>query len=339
MKIYDVIIIGAGPAGVIAALNIPKKKSILILEKGKNLEHRRNIISGWFGSGMYISEDLYFPVGKESGKIKGIFCDSINVRKSKKIIFPSNIGFLLAKYLFSSLSKNINVVFNTEVISINKNDENFTVNSSGKKFIGKKCILATGKYSAEWLKSLNIKCLENPIKIGMRVEIPIQNCNLDIENVYDIKTNLFIGGIETNVLSTITYNVPFQKSRKMSFLIGVETTDLENALRVAKIINVLSNDKIRIEKMSEHMEKSGLSHLDFYKEIYKILQILSKKIPLFTNYATIYSPEILFQGILEVDKFMKTNVKDLYGAGECVSGINNIIDAMISGITVSKTKE
>ncbi|MDS1030554.1 NAD(P)/FAD-dependent oxidoreductase [Bacillota bacterium LX-D] len=68
---YDVIIIGAGPAGIFAALELSKLKQnleILIVDKGKNLQRRVcparktqvcvncdpcNITSGWAGAGAY----------------------------------------------------------------------------------------------------------------------------------------------------------------------------------------------------------------------------------------------------------------------------------------------
>ena len=48
MKIYDLVIVGAGAAGVMAAKTlINKNMSILIIEKGQDLKHRRNLVSGW----------------------------------------------------------------------------------------------------------------------------------------------------------------------------------------------------------------------------------------------------------------------------------------------------
>ena len=58
MNTYNVIIVGAGPAGIFAALELlsaRKNLKILLLEKGDDLSDRKpnDIFQGWGGAGTF----------------------------------------------------------------------------------------------------------------------------------------------------------------------------------------------------------------------------------------------------------------------------------------------
>ncbi|MFH1122150.1 MAG: FAD-dependent oxidoreductase [Pseudomonadota bacterium] len=77
---YEVIIVGAGPAGIFAALTLADLgvESVLLLEKGKDIDHRErgrseDILCGWGGAGAY--SDGKLTLSSEVGGSLGEFLD------------------------------------------------------------------------------------------------------------------------------------------------------------------------------------------------------------------------------------------------------------------------
>jgi len=70
-KEYEVIIVGAGPAGIFTALELSKKNnmSILILEKGKELDQRVCQMRSKKGGGFIFLPGYYLPGGGGPGAL------------------------------------------------------------------------------------------------------------------------------------------------------------------------------------------------------------------------------------------------------------------------------
>ena len=86
---YDVIVVGAGPAGIFAALTLAEYKgiSVLLIEQGKELNKRRrksgtDMLCGWGGAGAYSDGKLI--ISTEVGGFLGDFVSQSTLFKLLK---------------------------------------------------------------------------------------------------------------------------------------------------------------------------------------------------------------------------------------------------------------
>lgn len=231
---YNVIIVGAGPAGIFCALELAKSTDlkIIMLEKGPDIDKRRcpatrglgcmncepcSLLSGWGGAGAFSDGKLTIStsvggwlseyVGEERLSKLINYVDSIYVKYGgTQKVYGEDLdeverierkaalaGLTLIKQkirhlgtekcaevlqkIRRELNNSVEIRTRTEVKSLLvKNGIARGVETvNGEKIYGKYVVVAPGRSGAEWLKSeaqsLGLKTLNNPVDVGIRVEV------------------------------------------------------------------------------------------------------------------------------------------------------------------------
>jgi len=231
---YDVIIVGAGPAGIFSALELTKKTDlkIIMLEKGPDLDKRRcpaarglgcvncepcSLLSGWGGAGAFSDGKLTIStmvggwlseyIGEENlsklieyvdsiyvkygGNQKVYGGDSDEVERIERKAALAGLTLIKQKIrhlgtekcaevlqkMRRELNNSVEVRTRTEVktLLVKNNVARGVETFDGEKIYGKYVIVAPGRSGAEWLKSeaqsLGLKTLNNPVDVGVRVEV------------------------------------------------------------------------------------------------------------------------------------------------------------------------
>jgi len=237
-KGYDVIIFGAGPAGIFTALELCERSDlrVLVLDRGKDIFERtrsKSILFGWGGAGAfsdgkltfstetggwlkdYVSgkrltelmqevENIYIKYGAPA-KIYGDDEDAIsNISRKAAMaelrLIPSKVRHLGTDQCPELLKKMRKTIDGKVEIMMEKTVSNLLVQGEevkgvrmvdGEEILAKYVVVAPGRSGAEWLRQeanrLGLKTINNPVDIGVRIEVPAVVMNHLTDVLYEPK--------------------------------------------------------------------------------------------------------------------------------------------------------
>jgi len=247
---YDVIIVGGGPAGIFAALELSQSTnlSILLLEKGRDLHLRRcpiigknrscppcspcDLVSGWGGAGAFSDgkltlspqvggqlkaylgtdkaadlihyvDDIYLKFGAPS-EVYGAGTEveqlSQKAKKAGLRLIPAPIRHMgtescreVLRDMHKYLANRIESQTDTAAVSLIRQNGRIKgiQTDDGQRIESRYLIIAPGREGADWLLKeagrLGLTLHNNPIDVGVRVEVPMTVLQELTDTLYEIK--------------------------------------------------------------------------------------------------------------------------------------------------------
>ena len=193
MKIYDVIILGAGASGLMCASNIGKKKSVAIIEVNDKVAKKLkvsgggkcNITNASVGLDNFDGDNelLDYALKRYSRDSLLEFLDrnrvELELRKGRYYFCQNSSDEIID--VLKNASKNSEIILNRKIVKVTKENEIFEVITDNGKFSATSVVVASGGKSFQTLgaseigldiaKSFDIKVKEfTPALVGLTVQ-------------------------------------------------------------------------------------------------------------------------------------------------------------------------
>lgn len=193
MKIYDVLLLGAGASGLMCASNIDKKLSVAMIEGNAKIAQKLKISGGGKCNitNVHLSQENYNGEGEFISAVLERFSkeDLLNylqangveptIRKERYYFCKNSSQEIID--LFKNASRHVEIFFNNTLLSVEKKGNIFEVKTQKELFQAKRVVVATGAKSYKELgasdialeiaKSFGIKTKEfTPALVGLTVQ-------------------------------------------------------------------------------------------------------------------------------------------------------------------------
>ena len=103
----------------------------------------------------------------------------------------TDINYEVLSNLYNYLVEKVDFYFNTEVISVHKNNDEYELETKNETFVSKYCIISAGRSGSKWMEKvcadLKIPTNSNRVDIGVRVELPCEIFNHITDELYEGK--------------------------------------------------------------------------------------------------------------------------------------------------------
>lgn len=288
--IYDVVVIGCGPAGMSAAIEARANNlSVLVLEKG---ESHNMSIRKFYKEGKRVDRDYKGQVVELKGELD--FQDGNR---------ESTLEF------FDTLLKPINVEYQSDVESVSQNNGIFSVNTSdNRRFSARFVIIGIGKMGQPnkpsyaipptIRKSVNFNA--NEAKNDEKILV-VGGGNSAVEYAIDLAQNTQGGSV------TLNY-----RRKEFTRINDINAKELESALSNGRLIGRFGIDII---ELSDEDGKVAVKFSDESKEVFeRVIYAIGGATPVdFLKKCGIKTDE---KGVPLVSQTLESSVKNLFVAGD-----------------------
>lgn len=117
--------------------------------------------------------------------------NDLHLLKAKVRHLGTDINYVVLGNLYDLLKDKVDFHFYSHVESVNKEDDGYSITCNGETFMGKKCIISTGRSGSKWMESvcsnLGIETKSDRVDIGVRVELNADTFSELTDSLYESK--------------------------------------------------------------------------------------------------------------------------------------------------------